>query len=100
MKIKESVGFQLIKILKLKRHFIDHEMKKLELSRTEWRVLLWMKILGHCSQKELLKNLEIDAAHLARLLERFEKNKVIVRKQVETDRRSLFVELTLNAHQT
>lgn len=92
--IKDFVGFQLAKILKLKRHFVDLEMKKLDLSRTQWQVLLWMKILGPCSQKELLKNLDIDAAHLARVLEELEKIKYISRTPVAGDRRSLFIQMT------
>jgi DNA-binding MarR family transcriptional regulator len=93
-KIRSTVGFQLAHILKLKRRFIDLEMKKLSLSRTQWQVLLWMKILGPCSQKELLKNLDIDAAHLARVLEEFEKNNYVIRMPMPDDRRALSIQLT------
>lgn len=94
MDLKESIGFRLVKVLQLKRAFIDQKMKKINLSRTQWRVLFWMKILGSCSQKELLGRLEIDAAHLTRVLDEFEKNSVVRRKSIPTDRRALFVELT------
>ena len=88
------IGFQLAKIVKLKRHFIDIEMKQLGLSRTGWQVLFWLKILGSCSQKELLKNLDIDAAHLARILEDFETKGYIERSPIKDNRRCLFIEVT------
>jgi DNA-binding MarR family transcriptional regulator len=91
---KNTIGFQLIKILKLKRRFVDIEMNELGLSRTAWRVLFWMNILGACSQKELLKNLEIDAGHLSRVLEGFEKKGYIVRTPIQGNRRSLFIQMT------
>lgn len=94
MNIKESIGFSLVKVLRLKRAFIDKKMKIVDLSRTQWRVLFWMNILGACSQKTLLEHLEIDAAHLTRVLDEFEKKSLIKRKSIPTDRRSLFVELT------
>jgi DNA-binding MarR family transcriptional regulator len=53
-----------------------------------------LNILGSCSQKELLKNLDIDAGHLARVLEDFEKKEYIVRSPIEGNRRSLFIQLT------
>lgn len=89
-----TIGFQMLKILKLTRKFIDVEMKELGISRTGWQVLFWMKILGSCSQKELLKNLDIDAGHLARVLEDFEQKDYIVRTPIEGNRRSLFIQMT------
>lgn len=89
-----TIGFQLAKILKLKRRFIDIEMKELGLSRTGWQVLFWLKILGSCSQKELLKNLDIDAAHLARILEDFETKEYITRSPIKGNRRCLFIDVT------
>jgi len=89
-----TIGFQMLKILKLTRKFLDAEMKALGISRTGWQVLFWMHILGSCSQKELLKNLDIDAGHLARVLEDFEQKEYIVRTPIEGNRRSLFIQMT------
>ncbi len=97
--ITTSIGFQLARVLKLKRKFIDGEMKKIGLSRTQWQTLLWMKILGPCSQKELLQNLDIDAGHLTRVLDEFEKNKYITRTAVADDRRALFIQMTKRCEQ-
>jgi len=89
-----KVGFQMLKILKLTRQFIDIEMKELKLSRVGWQVIFWMNILGQCSQKELLYNLEIDAGYLARILEEFENKGYIVRSPIKGNRRSLLIEMT------
>jgi DNA-binding MarR family transcriptional regulator len=89
-----KVGFQMLKILKLTRQFIDIEMKELKLSRIGWQVLFWMNILGKCSQKELLYNLDIDAGYLARVLEEFENKGYIVRTPVKCNRRSLLIQMT------
>ena len=91
---KVTIGFQLLKILKLTRKFIDIEMKELKISRIEWQVLFWMSILGSCSQKELLKNLEIDAGYLARVLEGFEEKGYITRTPIQGNRRSSFIQMT------
>lgn len=91
---KITIGFQLLKILKLTRKFIDTEMKELKISRIGWQVLFWMSILGPCSQKELLQNLDIDAGYLARVLEGFEKNGYIIRTPIQGNRRSLFIQMT------
>lgn len=92
--LRDTLEFQLAKIAKLKRRLIDVEMKEIDFSRTQWQVLLWLKILGPCLQKELLKNLEIDAAHVARILEEFEKKQYIIRTQVAGNRRALFIKMT------
>jgi DNA-binding MarR family transcriptional regulator len=66
----------------------------LKLSRVGWQVLFWMNILGRCSQKELLYNLEVDAVYLARTLEEFENKGYIVRTSIKGNRRSLLIEMT------
>jgi len=95
--ITHTIGFQLAKILKLKRRYIDKEMKALELCRTQWQTLISLNILEPCSQKDLLKYLDIDAAHLARVLETLEKNNYILREPIKDNRRSLLVKMTPHA---
>jgi MarR family transcriptional regulator for hemolysin len=89
-----SIGFKLAKVLKLKRRYIDIEMKALGLSRTQWQTLTSLNILGPCAQKDLLKNMDIDAAHLARVLESLEKSNYIIRTPIKNNRRSLLVQMT------
>lgn len=92
--MKKVVGFQLARILWLKRRFIDNEMKKLSLSRSQWQTLHWLNMISPCSQKELLNYMDVDKAQMARILDEFEKNGYITRTRIPEDRRSLFIELT------
>lgn len=92
---QHTIGFCIAKICKLKRHLVDIEMKKLGICRSKWQTLIWLHILGPCSQQDLLKRLEIDAAHLARVLDAFEREQWIVRTRSHHDRRALFIEITL-----
>ena len=72
---KVTLGFQLAKMAKLKRQLIDAYVADIGLSKTEWQALFWLNKLGDCTQKELLKNLDVDAGHLARVLEKLEQDK-------------------------
>ena len=94
---KNSVGFRLARIMWLKRRFIDIEMKPLSMTRTQWQTLHWLNMLSPCTQKQLLNYMDIDGAQLAGLLDEFEKNNIITRKQLTEDRRCLLVELTTHA---
>lgn len=91
------IGTRLAKILKLKRRYIDHEMKDLELSRTQWQTLVSLKFIGPCPQKDLLNYLDMDAPQLARILETLEKRNYILRTPIKNNRRSLWVEMTPHA---
>src|SRR5690606_25340991 len=92
--IHHSMGAKLARLVKLKRRFIDNELKKLRLCRTEWQVLLWVGAICPCPQQELLKNLDIDAAHLTRLLIKLEKDKYICREFIDGNRRAFLIRLT------
>lgn len=92
--VKQSIGSSIAKILKLKRMLLDNKMKSFGLSRTQWQVLLWMKDLGSCSQQQLLTIIDIDAAHLARVLEQLEKDGFVIRTRCKDDRRALLISLT------
>ena len=91
---RNTIGFSMAKICRLKRRLIDVDMKKLDICRSKWQTLVWMHLLGPCSQQDLLKHLEIDAAHLARVLEAFEREQWIVRTRSPNDRRALLIEIT------
>ncbi len=97
--LAHSIGYQLAQIVKLKRRLIDIDIKPLGLSRTQWQVLFYMSLLCPCTQQELLNRADIDAAHLARVLEELEKNNYIVRAAVEGDRRALSIQLTAHSKQ-
>ncbi len=90
-----TVGFKMTRIVRHKRQLIDQHMKPLGLSRTQWQVMVWLGILGTpCQQKDLLNNIEIDAAHLARVLEKLERASYITRARISTNRRMVSIDVT------
>jgi DNA-binding MarR family transcriptional regulator len=91
---KYKINFHIAKIFRLKRRIMDAEMKKLDICRSKWQTLIWLKTLGACSQQELLKHLDIDAAHLARVLEAFDREQWIIRTRSSEDRRAVLIDIT------
>ena len=70
-------------------------MKSLDLSRTQWQVMVRFSMFEMpCSQKTLLKSMEIDAAHLTRVLDQLEQKNLIKRIPDRNDRRSINIQLT------
>lgn len=95
MNLKETPGFKIAHLTRLKRQLMDLYLSEFGLSRTQWQVLIWLQILGNPSyQQDILKNIDIDAAHLTRVLEQLEDNKYITRTRVENNRRLLAINTT------
>lgn len=88
------VGPQIAKLTNRLRRYIDNEMKAYDLSRTQWQVMCILRNTGPCSQQDLLGNLDIDAAHLTRVLDKLENKNYIIRERLSQDRRSLFIKMT------
>ncbi len=99
MLIQNTIGFKIATVLSLKRQLVDIDMKALGLSRTQWQVLLRLKILGPSTQKKLLEHLDIDCAHLTRVLDQLEQDQLVVRTPSEDDRRARVVSLTEQCQQ-
>lgn len=90
----KSICYQMLNVIKLIRRLVDEEMKALGISRTGWQVLFRLRQLGPCTQKELVRVMDIDAGQLARVLEEFEEKDYIVRRPHKNDRRCLAIEMT------
>jgi DNA-binding MarR family transcriptional regulator len=85
----------IVKIINIKRRYIDSIFKPLGLSRIQWQ------ILGHIyygkepmTQKELNKLVEVDAGFVARVLDKLEKANYIKRTISKSDRRQRDIFLT------
>ncbi|MCC2625760.1 MAG: MarR family transcriptional regulator [Burkholderiales bacterium] len=91
---KNLIGPQLAKVTNRLRRYLDNEMKIFDLSRTQWQVLCILRKTGPCSQQDLLSNLDIDAPHLARVLDKLENRHYISREKLTGDRRALFIKMT------
>jgi len=101
MKLDTLLGFAFMDITRLKRQYMDQQVKALGLTRTQWRIYAWLHTLGTpCPQKTLLSNIEIDAAHLARVLEQLEKKGHLTRHVPPENRRALCIELTSEGQAT
>lgn len=95
MNFKDTPGFKLAHITKLKRQLLDVYLEPYGLSRTQYLVFIWLEILGCPTfQKDLLQHIDIDAAHLTRVLEQLETDKYIKRYCVENNRRALAIQCT------
>ncbi len=92
--INDQIPYKLVKVLTLHRNLLDVEMKKFGLCRTEWRIFLFLRIINPCSQQELLKLMDIDAAHLTRTLDSLVTKGYVQRSHAESNRRSIFIETT------
>ena len=87
--------FNLGKLIRLKRKFMDDKFIKYGLCRTQWQLLIWLMILGdNIVQKDLLINMDIDASQLTRTLDSLENMKYISRINSPVDRRSFLISFT------
>ncbi|MFN7095952.1 MAG: MarR family transcriptional regulator [Gammaproteobacteria bacterium] len=101
MNLKNTPGFKLAYLTRQKRQLIDIYLSELSLSRTQWQVLICLQIISPpIYQQDILKNLDIDAAHLARVLEQLETENYITRKQAENNRRCLIIHATKKGEKT
>lgn len=93
--IETSIGHKIVALVKSKRELIDIAMDRLQLSRTQWQIMVKFCMLDMpCTQAKLLTLLEIDRAHLARSLGQLEHRELIKRESVKSDRRISEVQLT------
>jgi DNA-binding MarR family transcriptional regulator len=89
------IGYKIATLAKTKREFVDICMEKLQLSRTQWQIMVRLCILDTpCTQSSLLISMEIDRAQLARSLEQLEHKELIKRNTIKEDRRGLEIQLT------
>jgi len=94
-KYLKSIPYEIGQILKLKRQLVDRDMKSFGLQRSQWQTIAHLVILGvPCTQQALLKATDFDRAQLARVLDSFEREGIIRRSQIASDRRLLEIRFT------
>src|SRR4029078_7096097 len=87
--------YKLFFLVKINTSLIDKRMKKLDLSRTQWKVLIRFNFLKEpITQQQLLKSIDIDRSHLTRTLEQLEESNLIKRIRSLEDKRAQIVYLT------
>ena len=95
MDIINTLGYQLFEILKQVRTNTDKSAKGLGLTRTQWQVFASFEILGNpTTQQALLSQLDIDKAHLARVIDGLVKNGFLLRNPLTENRRVTELSIT------
>lgn len=93
--------FNIIKLVRLKRKFLDEKFSKYGLCRTQWQLLIWLYLLGdNITQKILSTNIDIDASQLTRTLDSLENMNYILRNNSLDDRRIHLISMTDYAKNT
>lgn len=73
---------------------LNHHILSSDVSLTEARILLEIKIIETCTAKKLIEKLAIDGGYLSRILKNFEKSKLITRDALPEDKRVSVIQLT------
>lgn len=93
--ISSLLCYKLFLLVKTNEQIIDKQVKQFDLSRTQWKTLVKFNFLPMpCTQQQLLKAMEIDRAHLTRVLDQLEQRKLLMRARLSHDKRSFSVTLT------
>src|SRR5579872_1010754 len=93
--VSSLLCYKLFLLVKNNEYLIDNEMKQFNLSRTQWKVLIRFNFLPiPCAQQQLLKSMDIDRAHLTRILDQLEQRKLLTRTRLTNDKRGFNVSLT------
>ncbi len=96
--LADTIAYQLVHIIRLKRKLIDKDLKALDLTRMGWQTLCHLSRLSPCTQKVLLENMDCDPGQLSRVLDCLEQKNHIQRQRDKSDKRSLLIQLTPKAH--
>ena len=91
----ESLGLLIHGLSKGWRQELDRRLKPLGLTRVQWQALLWLaRAGGALMQRELSEHLEIGAPATVALVDRMERDGLVMRSAVPGDRRRNSVTLT------
>ncbi|UNK16184.1 bifunctional helix-turn-helix transcriptional regulator/GNAT family N-acetyltransferase [Paenibacillus sp. N3/727] len=95
----ESIQY-VEKIRKFNRHYanilgkIDQEIYNQPFPLTEARVITEINYRNNCTATEIRENLGIDRGYMSRIVQRFEDEKIIIKKQSTEDKRQYSLYLT------
>lgn len=87
----ESVAFVLADVTRLMRKGFDRRVRALKLTRSHWRVLVYVLQNEGLSQSTLAKRLEIERAPLGQLVRALEGMGLVQRERSTTDQREWIV---------
>lgn len=96
--VQESVGYWVVMTAHALQRAMNEELAPYGINYRQWQVLAWLDIDGHLSQSELAERMDIEAATLATVLARMERDGWITREGCSEDRRKKLVRATPQAN--
>jgi len=87
-------GFLVHDVSRLRRTVFDNALKPLDITRSQWWVLVHLSRHQPTTSADLAKILDIGGVALGDLLERLERKNYVIRKRIPGDRRVRQVEMT------
>ncbi|HEX7329075.1 MAG TPA: MarR family transcriptional regulator [Casimicrobiaceae bacterium] len=94
----EALGLLVAGVAKSWREELDRRLHPLGLTRVQWQALLWLdRAGGELVQGELAERLDIGAPATVALVDRMQRDGLVVRREVARDRRLKAVVATARA---
>ena len=94
----EALGLLVAGVAKSWREELDRRLHPLGLTRVQWQALLWLdRAGGELVQGELAERLDIGAPATVALVDRMQRDGLVVRREVARDRRLKAVVVTARA---
>ncbi|MGI0075768.1 MAG: MarR family transcriptional regulator, partial [Nitrosotalea sp.] len=99
--LSDSMGALIALAAKSQERLAEIEMKKqLELTPTQWKVILVLNIIDGPTQKEIAEKINVDGSTLVPVIDKMVKNGLVKRKADSEDRRNNRIFLTKKAEST
>jgi len=92
--MSDSIGFLIGDISRLIRGTFDKRAKVIGVTRTQWRVLTWLKRHAGINQSTLADMLELETMTVCRMVDRLQSAKLVERRVDADDRRAWRLFLT------
>ncbi len=91
---KESVGYQMAKLMLTMRRELEARMAEHGLTDAQWKPLWILKTRTTATAVELAREIDMDAGAVTRLVDRLEAKGLVERVRSESDRRVVHLRLT------
>jgi len=95
--IQDSLGYLLNSSARMIKRKLDEQLKKYNLTTSQWAVLKLLSVEGSLSQAEIAEKLNADRATGGVVIDKLIKKGLVVKELSMSDRRSYQVKITVNA---
>ena len=94
MELTNSLGYLLNVSARLIKQDLDNQLKKYQITTSQWYVMKVLSGCGELTQVEITKKINSDQATSGAIIERMIKNELLQKRRHEVDRRVYIVSLT------